>query len=291
MSTQPVRVLVLGATGMLGNALLRVLAASEGFMVAGLARSGDGVLRLPPAMQPLVQAGIDVLDFGKLAEQFARARPNVIINAVGMVKQLAGAKDPAACIELNALLPHRLAALCEHIGARLIQVSTDCVFSGIKGGYTELDMPDPQDLYGRSKLLGEVDLPHAITLRTSIIGHELDEAHSHSLIGWFLNQQGTVNAFRNAVFSGLPTVELARVIRDHVLPKPALHGVYHVAAEPISKLDLLLLVAAAYDKKIDLRPCDEPVIDRSLDASRFRCATGYTAPAWPDLVADMARFR
>lgn len=283
--------LVLGATGMLGNSLLRVFAASEGFVVSGLARSDDGVRRLPPTVQPLVQAGIDVLDFRTLAEQLARSRPNVIINAVGMVKQLAGAKDPAACIELNALLPHRLAALCEHIGARLVQISTDCVFSGSKGGYTELDAPDPQDLYGRSKLLGEIDLPHTITLRTSIIGHELDEAHSHSLIGWFLNQQGSTKGFRRAVFSGLPTVELARVIRDHVLSQPALHGIYHVAAEPINKFDLLLLVARTYGKAIELQPCDEPVIDRSPNASRFRNATGYTAPPWPELVARMARLR
>ena len=173
----------------------------------------------------------------------------------------------------------------------MIHVSTDCVFSGDRGGYTESDPPDAQDLYGRSKLLGEVDLPNAITLRTSIIGHELDEVNSHSLIGWFLNQKGTVNGFRRAVFSGLPTVELARVIRDHVLVQPALHGLYHVAAEPINKFDLLQLVAGVYGKTISLQPCDDPVIDRSLDASRFRDATGYSAPSWPELVARMAFLR
>jgi dTDP-4-dehydrorhamnose reductase len=238
-----------------------------------------------------VQSGIDVTDFRQLSDRIEHAKPNVIINAVGMVKQLNGAKDPAVSIELNALLPHRLAELCERIGARLIHVSTDCVFSGDRGGYTESDPPDAQDLYGRSKLLGEVDLPNAITLRTSIIGHELDEVNSHSLIGWFLNQKGTVNGFRRAVFSGLPTVELARVIRDHVLVQPSLHGLYHVAAEPINKFDLLQLVAGAYGKTISLQPCDVPVVDRSLNASRFRNATGYTAPSWPDLVNSMALLR
>lgn len=275
---------------MLGNAVLRVFAASPGFEVSGVARCVEGVHRLPSAMQPLVQSGIDVLDVGQLAAHVERIKPTVVINAVGMVKQLTGAKDPVACIELNALLPHRLAALCEQVGARLVQISTDCVFSGLKGGYTELDLPDPQDLYGRSKLLGEVDLPHALTLRTSIIGHELDAAHSHSLIGWFLNQQGSARGFSRAVFSGLPTVELAQVIRDHVLPRPLLHGVYHVASEPINKFDLLTLVAQAYGKTIELQPCDELVIDRSLVAKRFSEATGYVAPPWPELVARMARF-
>jgi dTDP-4-dehydrorhamnose reductase len=276
---------------MLGHAVLRVFGNSPGFEVYGVARRAEAIHLLPAALQTRVQAGFDVLDIALLAACFQRVRPQVVINAVGVVKQLAEAKDPVACIELNALLPHRLATLCEQVGARLVQVGTDCVFTGMKGLYTEQDPPDPQDLYGRSKLLGEIDLPHVITLRTSIIGHELDAANSHSLIGWFLNQRGRVPGFTRAVFSGLPTVELSHVIRDYVLPQPDLHGVYHVASEPINKFDLLTLVARTYGIAAEVQPVDQPVIDRSLNASRFRVATGYVAPAWSELVARMERFR
>jgi dTDP-4-dehydrorhamnose reductase len=170
----------------------------------------------------------------------------------------------------------------------LIHVSTDCVFSGSRGNYRESDTSDATDLYGKSKFIGEVSYPHTITLRTSIIGHEL--TGNHSLIGWFLAQSGPVKGYTKAIFSGLPTVELARVVRDHVLPNRDLSGLYHVAAEPIDKFDLLNIVAKAYGKDIAIEPDDRVSIDRSLNAERFRAATGYVAPAWPDLIARMRDF-
>ena len=184
------------------------------------------------------------------------------------------------------MLPHRLARLCELAGARLIHISTDCVFSGRKGLYLESDLSDAEDLYGKSKYIGELhDLPHAITLRTSIIGHELGS--NYALVDWFLSQEGGVKGFTKAIFSGLPTVELARVMKDFVVPHPQLNGLYHVAAKPIDKFRLLSLVAAQYGKAIDIRPEDALVIDRSLDGSRFREATGYVAPEWPELIRRM----
>jgi dTDP-4-dehydrorhamnose reductase len=167
-------------------------------------------------------------------------------------------------------------------------MSTDCIFSGAKGMYTEVDISDAKDLYGRSKYLGEVDYPHAITLRTSIIGHEL--SGGHSLVAWFLAQQGSVKGFRRAVFSGLPTVELARVIRDHVIPHTELHGVHHVSADPINKFDLLTLISNVYGKKIDIVEDNNLIIDRSLDSSRFREATGYQPQTWPEFVRRMYEF-
>jgi dTDP-4-dehydrorhamnose reductase len=154
--------------------------------------------------------------------------------------------------------------------------------------YTEADASDAKDLYGRSKYLGEVDYPHAITLRTSIIGHELDGVRS--LIGWFLAQEGSVKGFKRAIFSGLPTVEIARVIRDHVIPQPELHGLYHVSAEPISKFDLLTLVAQTYRKTIDISADDQLVIDRSLDSTRFRQVTGFAPKPWPEQIRSMRDF-
>ncbi|NPC55765.1 dTDP-4-dehydrorhamnose reductase family protein [Caenimonas soli] len=283
-----VKVLVLGASGMLGNAVLRLFGASDGYEVSGSVRSAAALRLLPEALRPRIVTGVDVENSDSLAALLARTRPDAVINCIGLVKQLAEADDPLAAIPINSLLPHRLARLCDVASARLVHVSTDCVFSGSKGMYLESDFPDANDLYGRSKYLGEVDYPHAVTLRTSIIGHEL--AGAHGLVGWFLAQQGGVKGFTKAVFSGLPTVELARVIRDHVLPHPELRGTYHVSAAPIDKFELLSLVAKAYGRDTEITPDARLVIDRSLDSTRFRQATGYQPPSWPELVRRMAEF-
>jgi dTDP-4-dehydrorhamnose reductase len=282
------RILVLGASGMLGHTVLRLFAQSPGFSVAGSARSAQALRALPPELHEHVHCGVDVENVDSLTGLFATVRPDVVINCIGLVKQLAQADDPLAALPINALLPHRLARLCALAKARLIHVSTDCVFAGTKGNYVEGDAADAQDLYGRSKHLGEVDASHAVTLRTSIIGHELGSAHG--LVGWFLAQSGSVKGFRRAVFSGLPTVELARVMRDVVIPRADVTGLLHVSAEPINKYDLLSLVAKEYGKTIDITPDDQFVIDRSLDSSRFRALTGYTAPSWLQLVRNMHEF-
>lgn len=288
MTNKKTKVLVLGATGMLGNAVLRFFAQSAGYEVVGSARSSSALQLLPSELSGRLICGVDVENMDSLISLFTKVRPDAVINCIGLVKQLAEANDPLAAMPINALLPHRLARLCDVAGARLVHMSTDCVFSGAKGMYTEADASDANDLYGRSKYLGEVDYPNAITLRTSIIGHELNGAHS--LVGWFLAQQDSARGFRRAVFSGLPTVELARVIRDHVLPHPELHGLYHVSSVPINKFDLLKLIADVYDKKINIVVDDELVIDRSLDSTMFRDATSYQQQPWPELVRRMREF-
>jgi dTDP-4-dehydrorhamnose reductase len=280
------RVLVLGASGMLGNAVFKVFSADASHEVWGTLRGAAAVAAFAPQYRARLLLGVDVLDQDALLSAFAKTRPQVVINCVGLIKQLADAKDPLTALPINAMLPHRLARLCELAGARLIHVSTDCVFSGQKGGYLESDPSDADDLYGKSKYIGELhEAPHAITLRTSIIGHELGS--SYALVDWFLAQEGSVRGFSKAVFSGLPTVELAHVMKDYVLTHPELNGLYHVAAEPIAKLDLLQLVAAEYGKQIAIKPDDALVIDRSLNGSRFAQATGYNAPAWPELIRRM----
>lgn len=284
----PKTILVLGATGMLGNAVLRTFAADGRFEVFGTARSAGSRSRLPTELHERVLTGIEGDQIDSLALALAETQPDVVINCVGLIKQLTEANDPLSALPINAVLPHRLQRLCAVRGARLVHVSTDCVFDGAKGGYRESDRPDAYDLYGRSKLLGEVNYPNAVTLRTSIIGHELSSAHA--LVDWFLAQEGSVKGFRQAIFSGLPTVELAHVIRDHVLPHPELRGLYHVSAEPIAKYDLLKLVAETYGKSIEIVPDEGVRIDRSLNSDRFRAATGYTSPAWPELVRLMQQF-
>jgi dTDP-4-dehydrorhamnose reductase len=283
-----VRMLILGASGMLGNAVLRFFAGSKGYVTTGSVRSTSALKLFPESLRRHLVCGVDVENTDSVAKLFADTRPDVVVNCIGLVKQLAEADDPLAALPINAVLPHRLARLCDLAQARFIHVSTDCVFSGLKGMYLEADFPDANDLYGRSKYLGEVDYPHAVTLRTSIIGHELGSAHG--LVGWFLAQQGEISGYSRAIFSGLPTVELAHVIRDFVLPHPELCGLHHVSADPINKFDLLGLVAKAYGKNIDITPDDKLVINRSLDSTSFRQATGYRPESWAELVRKMHEF-
>lgn len=268
---------------MLGTALMSVLGAAPGLVVSGTTRAGPSG---PTPSGGEMVSGVDVLNPDQLVEAFGRTRPDVVINAVGLIKQREEGKALRNNLELNAMLPARLADLTKATGARLILVSTDCVFTGDRGMYRESDTPDARDLYGLSKLLGEIgDREHVLTIRTSIIGRETGSARG--LIEWFMQAGDTVNGFRHAIFSGFPTVVLAEIIRDVILPRPELHGLYHVSAEPISKLDLLELTADIYGLKKTITPIDEPRIDRSLNSDRFRQETGYVPPAWPALIRRM----
>ena len=285
---EPTRILILGASGMLGTAMLDLFARSTGYAAIGAVRALTPGLSKVAGGAELV-AGLDAECPDSLANIFAKTRPEIVVNCVGLIKQLSGGNAVASAVPINTLLPHRLLALAEIAGARLVHVSTDCVFSGDKGGYLESDRPDAIDVYGLSKYLGEVDAPHAVTLRTSIIGHEL--ASSNGLVEWFLSQKQGIQGYSKAIFSGLPTAELARVVRDHLLPHSELSGLYHVSAEPISKLDLLRLIGASYDHDVAIEPNSSLVIDRSLNSDRFREATGYSPPSWPELVAIMKASR
>lgn len=289
MSTHTVKVLVLGGSGMLGNTVFRLFASSPGYDVVATLRSAADVEWFVPGLHERLIPGVDIGDLERLTRLITAVEPAVVINCIGVVKQLAEADDPLVAIPINSLLPHQLAKICSAVDARLVHIGTDCVFSGAKGGYTEADVPDAQDLYGRSKLLGEVGDPHAVTLRTSIIGHELHSARG--LVCWFLAQRQTVKGYTRAIFSGFPAVELARIIRDVVIPNRSLSGLYHVAADPIDKCALLRLIAERYGVSTAIMPDSVLVIDRSLDASRFQHATGYRPPEWPALVAQMHNFK
>jgi len=241
----------------------------------------------------------DVSRFDRLRGFARELRPHVVINAVGLVKQRPEAEQPIAAIETNALFPHRLAELCGELGCRLIHISTDCVFSGRNragrcGSYRETDEPDPADLYGRSKLLGEPlpahaaqrgAAPHVLVLRTSLVGHEL--LTRQGLLEWFLEQRGRVRGFAHARFSGLTTNEAADLLARLVAEFPDLCGLYHVASQPISKLDLLLRLREAYGLEIEIDPDESLLIDRTLCGERFRAATGYVAPPWEDMIRRM----
>ncbi len=283
------KVLILGVTGMLGNAMFRYLSSQPSLTVFGALRRAAGVKHFAPEQSQKLISGWEAENLDSTIRLFNQVRPEVVINCVGLVKQLAESDDPLQTIPINSMLPHRLALLAEAVGARLIHISTDCVFLGTRGMYTEEDTPDAKDLYGRTKLLGEVTQSPNLTLRTSIIGHELD-GH-RSLIGWFLAQHGPVKGFRKAIFSGLPTVELSRVIADYVLPNPNLNGLFHVAAQPIDKYSLLKLIGDTYEKSVELIPEDDFKIDRSLNPTKFKNATGYESPDWQELIRRMHAFK
>ncbi|MCA0978726.1 SDR family oxidoreductase [Qipengyuania flava] len=285
--TEKQRILVLGAGGMLGNAVFRLFAEDSRFSTTGTLRSPAKIRHFTSEESKKLIFDVDVTQDSALASAFDRAKPTTVINCVGIIKQQKSATDPLTALTINAVLPHRLAKLSEATGSRLVHMSTDCVFSGRKGGYTEDDFADADDLYGRTKYLGETDYPHTITLRTSIIGHELES--SYSLVDWFLSQKGSVNGYKKAIFSGLPTIVVAQIIRDLVIGNSGLRGVYHLSADPISKFDLLSLLADIYGKQVDIVPDETVDIDRSLNSDRFRQATGYEPLSWPKLLKLMHR--
>jgi len=281
------RILILGGAGMLGHQLWRQLHRRHEVWVT-LRQPLETYASYGLFEPNRTLTGIDVAREEDLAGVFRRVRPEAVINCIGIIKQLREATDPLVSIAINALLPHRLGRHCDAGGARLLHLSTDCVFSGRKGGYTEQDMPDPEDLYGRSKLLGEVAGPHALTLRTSIVGRELSSRSG--LIEWFLGQSGqTIKGYRRAIYSGFTTVELARIIEMILLRHPDLSGLWQVSADPINKYDLLKTAEEAFHWQGEILPDDALVCDRSLDSSRFRAATGYLPPTWPEMLDELAR--
>lgn len=283
------KILILGVSGMLGHSLYRYLSEKTEVEVYGTLRHPVNKGHFSEAIQANLITHVDVLNQDGLIALFNTVKPDVVINCVGLVKQLPNAHDPLAVLPINSLLPHRLAQLSALMGARFIQISTDCVFSGKKGLYTEEDVCDATDLYGVSKKIGEVtDLSNALTLRAPFIGRELTSRYA--LIDWFLSQKNTVQGYTGAIYSGLPTVELARVIHDYVLPQDDLSGLYHVSSEPIDKYTLLKLVAEVYGKSIEIVPEHQFKMDRSLNSDHFRQRTGYLPPAWPELIERMKNF-
>src|SRR6516225_6047112 len=281
------RVIVLGAAGMLGHKLLKRLRAD--YDVAGTVRGSAPNPELGRVLRGIkLYTGVDAVDLSSLKSAIDNWKPQVVVNAIGIINKGIAASDPLASIAINSLVPHQLAQIAAAHGAKLMHFSTDCVFSGRRGNYVEDDEPDPVNLYGRTKLLGEVPGPNALTLRTSFVGREL-RGHL-GLIDWFLAQRGCrVHGFVRALYSGLTTLAMADLIAWLISAQPELRGIWHVSAEPISKFDLLQLVKRVYRLDIEIVPDENFVCDRRLDSARFRNQTDWRPSSWEDMIATMHR--
>ena len=280
------RVLIVGGDGMLGHRLLRQLAPRHETRVT-LHQPLDAYRAFGMFDRSNAYDAVDVRDPSRIIDVCADFKPRAVVNAAGIVKQRKDVKDETLSVEVNGLFPHLLCRVCRAHGAQLVHLSTDCVFSGKKGNYSENDRPDPEDAYGFSKLLGEADGRGSLTLRTSMIGPEL--LRKTGLVEWFLGQKGkTVQGWRRAIFSGFTTAELARVIEKLITMHPEAHGLYHASSAPISKFDLL----TGIERRLRLGTkiiADESVrCDRSLDSTRFRAAFGYSPPAWDVMLDELA---
>ena len=279
------KIMILGADGMLGHQLVQSYRGNH--VTVGTYRGSEQhYATISPYLADSCLYGVEASDFEAIGARIAEVKPDALINAIGIVKQRAEAKELIASIEINALLPHKLSLHCQAIGARLVHLSTDCVFSGTRGMYQEADFADANDIYGRTKLLGEVAGPGAITLRTSIIGLEL--SRKKSLIEWYLAQKGSIQGFRNAIYSGFTTLEMARIIEKLLLNHPNAQGLYHCSSEPIDKFTLLQNLNVLLGSPLEITENTDFFCERSLRSERFRSDFDYTPPSWPDMLDELA---
>lgn len=279
-------ILIIGGSGMLGHKVYQRLKTQAD--VFATVRSGFADLEgFGIFNKPNIFPEIDVTDIAAVKRVIAIVRPDCVINCVGIVKQNPTVADKIRTIAINSIFPNQLAKLSTEFGFRLIAISTDCVFDGKKDNYSEADEPNARDIYGLSKYLGEVSQENVLTIRTSIIGRELTT--SHSLVEWFLrNRGGRVDGYKNAIYSGFPTIELADILANIIREFPLVNGLLHISSDPISKFDLLTLLNRHFDANISIEPSDELVVDRSLDSGRFREITGFQSPDWGTMIARMA---
>jgi len=280
------RLLILGGNGMLGHKLVQVLGKQLEVWTSIRGRIQEiehfGIFDPKRTIED-----INVTDPAMVRKALELARPDVVVNAVGIVKQIPTSKDIVHTLLINSVFPHQLADLSREFRFRLISISTDCVFDGKKGGYGEEDETNATDLYGRTKSLGEITGENCLTIRTSIIGRELSTAHS--LVEWFLSNRGkTVSGFVNAIYSGFPTIVFADIITDLILDQTNLSGLFHVSSNPISKFQLLNLLNQYYNAGVEVEPSEDFRIDRRLDSTKFKVATGFAPQAWEEMIERMA---
>jgi dTDP-4-dehydrorhamnose reductase len=279
------RILILGANGLAGNTLFRILNTQYNLTAYGTIRSNKLLDYFPSHLCSKIITGIDVFDTPALTSIFCSTNPDVVINCISASKDKIINSDPSELLPVFSLLPHSLSKLSNDYGSRLIHLSSDGVFSGKKGMYIEADQPDANDVYGLAKRLGEVDNDHSVTIRTSLIGHSITK--NDGLVDWFLSQSKFCTGFTNVCFSAITTVELANIVAQIILPRSDLHGIYHIPSQPIDKFSLLKIISEVYKKTIEITPDNSVVSNRSLNGDKFMNLTGYIAPCWNHQISMM----
>lgn len=281
------KALILGGSGMLGHKLWQTLGNS--IEVVCTLRTSQANKKLEQLRTPnrRIEYGLHAENIDSIERILQIEKPDVLINCIGIIKQLELSKNFIQSIQLNSLLPHQLNKICTNYGIRFIHISTDCVFDGKKGNYKEDDISDAEDLYGKSKYLGEVVYDNALTIRTSIVGHELES--SISLFDWFLSQTGTIKGYSKVMYSGLTTLELSNVILDIVLNHKMMNGLYQISSNPISKYDLLNILKIVYEKNIQVEAYDNYESNKVLNGSKFNELTGYHVPSWEEMIASLRK--
>lgn len=282
-------ILIIGASGMIGHYLFGYLSLKKKYQIFGFVRN-KGLLKNNKFLfnhKNILE--VEILRNNNLKKIILDLQPEIIINCSGIVKQNPLIRNVPLSIELNSIFPHNLNLICKEIDCRLIQLSTDCVFSGIKGNYKETDLPDPNDIYGRSKLLGELYYKNCITIRTSFIGHEL--INNWGLLSWFLSQKNKVKGFKNAIYSGLTTLEISKVINNFIITNNSLNGLYHISSNPIDKFSLLRIINQTYGKKLNIEPDYLSKSDKSLNSLKFQNETGYKPIEWEDAIRELKNYQ
>ena len=284
------KIIILGCTGLLGNTITKYFLGNYDYEIYPILRDSSKIKLFREKFHKNFIEIKNLLDLSELEKRILPLKPDIIINCIGITNKFSS-EDPLIVqefIKINSLFPHQLYKLCSSLNIRLIHFSSDCIFSGQKGSYSENDVPDPIDIYGKSKLLGELDYENCVTIRKSVIGHELFS--KNGLLEWFINQNGVVKGYKNVVFSGLTALELSRLIEMHIIPMKNLKGIVNVCGESITKYDLLKNIAKVYKKSININPDESVVLDRSLDGSKFNKLSGYRSKSWHELINSMYQF-
>lgn len=274
------KVLILGVNGMLGFTLLNHLNTKKNIFLSGTTKDKKFNKNLPNK----IYKDINAENFSLLKKKIKLITPDVVINCIGIVRSEVKKNNIKKVIKINAELPNFLNQISNRYNFRLVHISTDCVFSGKKGGYLEKNLPDPTDFYGKSKLMGEFNSNNNIIIRTSIIGHETK--HKRGLLEWFLKQKSSVSGFSRAYFSGLTTLELSKIIFEKILFNNELTGLYHVSGKRINKYNLLKKIKKIYNKKIEIKKDTKFKIDRSLDCTKLKKRTNYKIKSWDKMIKD-----
>lgn len=282
------KILILGASGLIGHKLFEKLGQRFDEVHGVLHRDRDTFSQCGLFAGDNVIDNVDVSNFERVLSILDTINPDVVLNCVGITKRRPEVKDPLCAINVNSMFPHRLANWAGEHGKRIIHFSTDCVFDGSIGDYTEESPTTGPDAYGQTKALGEIRYDHTLTIRSSFIGRELDVFSE--LLEWFIGQDGkTIKGFTRAYYSGVSTIFMSQVVGDIIESHPELNGLLQLSTpQPISKFDLLCVARDAFGMNVEIVPDDDFEIKPTLNGSKLRAAMNLEIPTWPEMMQELA---